>query len=151
MVRFVARVLWIVPVILVVLAINQAMVAWHLRATWDRGQPAMAKVLNFESTNRADVTYGYVDLRVELAGGETITRERMSLPQVMWSRVRGLDSLAVRVRPGAAQEIVIDRLMPGHWLIAASQFGISLLGALLFLTGAWFWNRHLRQKNKAVQ
>ena len=150
MVRFAARALWVVPVLLVMLAFNQAFVAAELRATWKRGQPAMAKVLNFETTNRADVTYGYVDLKVELDDGRAITQNQMSLPQVMWSRVKDRDSLAVRVRPGAAQEIIIERLMPGHWLIAASQVGISFLGAVLFAAWAWVWNRQLRRKNKAV-
>lgn len=149
MVRIVARTLWVLPVLLVLLALNQAKVAWELRATWERGQPAMAEVLHFEGSNRADVTYGYVDLRVELDEGGTITREKISLPQVMWSRVKDQDSLAVHVRPGSTQEVVIDSLMPGHWLIAASQVGISLVGAVLFLAGVWWWNCQLRPGSRA--
>ena len=146
MVQWIARILWIVPAMLLFLAVNQVKVAWDLKSTWDSGQSAIAEVLSFESSNRADVTYGYLDLRVELATGQVITREKMSLPQVMWTRVQGRDSLAVRVSPEAAQPIVIDRLMPGHWLIAAAQVGISLAGAILFVVGLLAWNVQLRRK-----
>ena len=144
----VARVLWVVPVLLMLLTINQAIVAWELRKTWERGQPAIAEVLNFESSNRADVTYGYVDLRVELDDTEAFTWEKISLPQVLWSRIEDKDSLAVRVRLGSSQEVVIESLMPGHWLIAASQVGISFLGAMLFMVGAWWWKGHLRPQRQ---
>ncbi|MCY3593681.1 MAG: DUF3592 domain-containing protein [Rhodothermaceae bacterium] len=145
MVRVIARIFWGIPFILVCLAVNQGLVAVQLRETWNQGVPAIAKVKEFDVTNRADVTYGYINLQVTLPDGQTIDRQRMSLPQSLWSRVKGQDSLRVHVRPGASQEIVIDRLMPAHWLIAASQMGISLIGAILSGVLAYFWNRSLRR------
>ncbi|MCY3629461.1 MAG: DUF3592 domain-containing protein [Bacteroidota bacterium] len=145
MVRVIARIFWGIPFILVCLAVNQGLVAVQLRETWNQGVPAIAKVKEFDVTNRADVTYGYINLQVTLLDGQTIDRQRMSLPQSLWSRVKGQDSLRVHVRPGASQEIVIDRLMPAHWLIAASQMGISLIGAILSGVLAYFWNRSLRR------
>lgn len=145
MVRVIARIFWGVPFILIFLAANQGLVAVQLRETWNQGLPAIAKVKEFDVTNRADVTYGYINLQVTLPDGQTINRQRMSLPQSLWSRVKGQDSLRVHVRPGASQEIVIDRLMPAHWLIAASQMGISLMGAILSGVLAYFWNRSLRR------
>lgn len=145
MVRVIARIFWGIPFILVCLAVNQGLVAVQLRETWNQGVPAIAKVKEFDVTNRADVTYGYINLQVTLPDGQSIDRQRMSLPQSLWSRVKGQDSLRVHVRPGASQEIVIDRLMPAHWLIAASQMGISLIGAILSGVLAYFWNRSLRR------
>lgn len=144
MASWIARVLWVVPALLLGLAANQAKVAIDLKETWENGEPATAEVLAFESKNRADVTYGYLDLRVILTSGQEIKREKLSLPQVFWNRVEGRDSLAVRVLTDAPQPVVIDRLMPGHWLIAAAQVGISFLGAVLVALGAWTWNRQLR-------
>ncbi len=144
-VRIVARILWILPAILIFLTLNQAKVALDLRATWEEGTPATADVLVFENSNRADVTYGYVSLQVLLPDGQTLTKEKMSLPHSLLPRLEGQETLAVRVRPGAAQEIVIAQLMPTHWLIAASQAGISFLGALLFFAGVFWWNRYLKK------
>ena len=145
MVRIIATIFWVVPILLMCLAVNQVFVAGQLRDTWNHGLPAVAQVEKFESTNRADVTYGYINLRVMLPDGTMIQREKMSLPQSLWSRIKGQDSLQVHVRPGESQEIVIDELMPAHWLIAASQTGISFLGALLSGVLAFFWNRSLRR------
>ena len=149
MARWIARVLWVLPVLLLGLAANQAKVAIDLKTTWEQGEPAIAEVLAFESKNRADVTYGYLNLRVGLESGQVLTQEKMSLPQVFWNHVEGRDSLAVRVLTDAAQPIVIDRLMPGHWLIAAAQVGISFLGAMLIGVGAWAWNVQLRRRRTA--
>jgi len=146
MVHIIARVFWIVPIVLVVLSVNQAMVAMQLRSTWNDGVPAIAKVEDFDTTNRADVTYGYIHLRVILPDGQTIEHERMSLPQSLWSRVKGQDSLKVLVQSGAPQEVVIDKLMPAHWLIAASQMGISLIGALLSAVLGFYWNQSLNNE-----
>ncbi len=146
MVKIIARIFWGVPIVLILLSVNQGFVAKELRSTWKQGISATAKVKEFDTTNRADVTYGYIHLQVTLPDGQAIEHERMSLPQSLWSRVKGQDSLRVSVRPGASQEIVIDKLMPAHWLIAASQVGISLIGAILSGVLAYFWNRGLRRK-----
>ena len=145
MAQRIARILWIIPALLFFLAVNQAKVAVDLRSTWERGTPAMAEVTTFENSNRADVTYGFVSLRVPLEDGCVLTKEKMSLPHSLLPRLQGREALKVRVRVGAAQEIVIDRIMPAHWLIAASQVGISLLGAALFLAGLYWWNAYLRK------
>ena len=144
--RIIARILWILPALLFFLTFNQVKVALDLKATWEAGTPATAEVVTFENSNRADVTYGYVSLRVPLADGQVLMKEKMSLPHSLLPRLKGRETLEVRVRPGAAQEVVIVQLMPAHWLIAASQSGISLLGALLFFAGVFWWNRYLKKK-----
>ncbi len=146
MMRFVARAVWGVPVVLAALAANQAKVALDLKSTWENGEKARAEVVVFERSNRADVNYGYVSLRVPLGDGRVLQKKRMSLPHSLLPRLQGADTLEVRIRPGAAQEVVIDSLMPAHWLIAASQMGISALGAILFLGGAYGWSTFIRKR-----
>ena len=142
----IARLLWIAPALLLFLTINQAKVALALRATWETGVPSTAEVLTFENSNRADVTYGYVSLRVPLPDGGEMVKEKMSLPHSLLPRIEGQETLDVRVQPGAAQAVVIAHLMPTHWLIAASQAGISIIGALMFFAGFFWWNRYLKKK-----
>ena len=146
MVRVIARILWVVPFGLVLLSIDQAKLAYDLRTTWHHGAQTTAEVLEWQSSNRADVTYGYVSLRIPLADGSTLTRQKLSLPNSLLSQLEGVSTLAVHVRPGASQEIVIDRIMPTHWHIAAAQVGISLLGAVIFFAGAYWWNGYLRKE-----
>ena len=148
--RRIARLAWIVPLLLLLLALDQAKVAFDLQRTFERGTPAAAEVLAYEDSDRVDVTYGYVSLRVPLPGGGVLTKQKMSLPTSLLPRVEGERTLDVRVRPGAAQEVVIAKLMPAHLLIAASQSGICFLGALLFGAGVFFWNRSLRRQEAAA-
>ena len=144
--RLIARLLWFMPALLFFLTLNQTKVALDLRATWEEGTPATAEVLAFENTNRADVTYGYVSLRIPLPDGQILTKEKMSLPHSLLPRVKNEETLAVRVRPGAAQEVVIASIMPAHWMIAASQAGMSLVGGLILFVGVFWWNRYLRRE-----
>ena len=145
MARVVARALWVVPVALLLLSAQQAKVAYDLRSTWKKGAPATAEVIEWESSNRADVTYGYVSLTVPLADGTALTKHKMSLPHSLLPRLKGKNRLAVHVRKGAPQEVVINRIMPAHWLIAASQVGISFAGAVMFFAGVCWWSVYLRR------
>jgi len=150
--RLIARALWVFPALLLFLVVNQTMVAVELRATWERGYPAVAEVLAVENTNRADVTYDYISIRVPMADGQVLTKEKMSLPHSLLPRVGGHKTLEVRVRPGASQEVVFASLMPAHWLIAAAQAGMSLIGLLIGATGVFWWNRYLhRQGDPALR
>lgn len=147
--RWAARLAWFAPALLLFLTVDQAKVAFDLRQTYATGTPATAEVLAYENTDRADIKYGYVDLRIPLADGRVLEKEKLSLPLSILPRLDGAQEVAVHVRPGAAQEVVIDRLMPAHALIAASQAGISLLGMLLSATLIFFWNRWQRRLENA--
>ena len=149
MVRIIARSLWVVSVLLLLLSLNQGKVSLDLRTTWEEGEQLQAEITEWERSNRADVTYGYVSLRVHLENGEVLVKDKLSLPYSLLPRLEEKDSISVHVLEGAAQEVVIDQLMPAHWLIAASQFGMSLLGALMLGVGAFFWNSYLRKKARA--
>jgi hypothetical protein len=148
--RLIARILWVFPGFLLFLAFNQAKVAYDLRQTWEHGTPATAEVLAYDNANRVDVTYGYVSLRVLMPDGSVIEKDQMSLPPTILPRLEDDSELAVHVRPGAAQELVVDKLMPAHWLIAAGQAGMGLIGFLLFGAGVLWWNRYLRRQPSDV-
>jgi hypothetical protein len=144
--RIIARALWVLPALLLFLVVNQTQVAVELRATWERGRPAVAEVLAMENTNRADITYDYISIRVPMADGQVLTKEKMSLPHSLMPRVGDQKTLEVRVRPGASQEVVFASLMPAHWLIAAAQAGMSLIGFLILAIGVFWWNRFLQRQ-----
>ncbi|MFK7844634.1 MAG: hypothetical protein AB8G77_04980, partial [Rhodothermales bacterium] len=60
LVHRVARFLWIVPVALLLLSLNQAKVGYDLRYTLNNGIAALADVLEVEINERVDIPYGYV-------------------------------------------------------------------------------------------
>lgn len=144
--RIVARIAWIVPLFFLGLFVHQANVAYGLRKTLTEGQPAEAQVLDVHMENRVDVTYDYASLRVELPDGQVITKEKMSLPHSLIQLLENKETVNVRVRPGASQEIVVTELGPTQWRIAAMNAAMALGAALVFGLGVFFWRRYLRRE-----
>ena len=146
--RIAARSAWILPVFFVGLFVHQAFVAYHLQATLTQGELVEAEVLEVHMENRVDVTYDYASLRVELDDGQVITKEKMSLPHSLIQLLEGRETVPVRVRPGAAQEIVVAEFGATQWRIAALNAAMALGAALVFGIGIFYWNRYLRQEGE---
>lgn len=146
--HIVARVAWILPIFFAGLFVHQAQVAYHLHQTLTEGQPAEAQVLEVHRENRVDVTYDYVNLRVELPDGPVITKEKMSVPHSLIPMLEGQETAEVRVRPGASQEVVITEIGPTQWRIAAMNAAMAFGAALVFGIGVFFWNRYLQREGE---
>ena len=158
-IRVVARLMWALPLLLLVLAINQAKVARDIRHTLEAGVPATAEITNVQKENRVDVTYDYVDLRIVLEDGRVLTKETFSLPHSMFPLIENQETVEVRVLPGAAQEVVIAstggpeaRLIARpQWRLAAINAAISAIGFLIFAAGVFAWNRYLGRRGDPAE
>lgn len=150
--RRVAQIAWLVPVLFFGLALHQGKVAYDLRATNLGGTSATAEVLEIKKGNRQDVTYDYVSLRVDLPNGETLTRKKMSLPHGIVPPLMDRETLEVRVKERASIPIVITEqigptpVVQTQMRIAGINGLMSLGAALLFGVAVWFWNRSLRRE-----
>ncbi len=142
--RFVARLLWIFPAILLFLTVNQIKVALDVRETLNRGVSATAEVVEIYKTNRVDVTYGYVQLRVPTEDG--VMERRLSMSVSLLPELEGKDSLEVRVLAGEDQEIVIAAVARTQWRMAAINSAMSFMGLILLTIGVGAWNRYLKRK-----
>lgn len=147
--RLVAGLLWIFPAILLFLTVNQTKVALDLRDTLARGVPATAEVVEIYQTNRVDVTYGYVRLRVPTDDG--MMERRLSMSVSLLPALEGQDSLDVRLLPGEDQDIVITAIARPQWQMAAINGGISFVGLILATIGVLAWNRYLRRKGDPAE
>ena len=141
--EWLARAAWVVPILLLLLAADQAKVAFDLSETLRDGQPGVAKVTEYERIDRADVTYGYVSLSVRMEDGRLIQRDRISLPHSLMKQLEGSETVRVRVLSNADQEIVIESIASTQWKIAAIQSVIALLAFLMALVAVTAWNRSL--------
>lgn len=147
----VSRVLWGVPLVLLLLAVNQLKVGLDLRHTFLEGERAMAEVTAFDRVDRADVTYGYVSLRIPLDDGSTLIRDEMPLPYSLLHRVEGKDSLAVHVLEGTDQEVVVEIVGNAQWKMAVIQSSMALVAAIMAFVGVWAWSRMLRNSGDPAQ
>jgi len=131
-------------VLLLGLSIHQVWSGLELRATLQHGEPAEAEITEVFSSDRAEIKYDYVSLRVPLEDGTVLTRERMSLPHTLIGIVEDRETIDVRVRPGAAQEIVITEVANTQWRIAILNAGMSAVLGVLVGLGLLWWSRTLR-------
>lgn len=145
-----ARLLWIFPGILLFLTINQVKVALDVRQTLEQGRPATAEVVEVYKTNRVDVTYSHVKLRVALAPGDTLER-LFPLPLTLMQPLEGKDSLDVRIIPGEAQDIVITEIARPQWRMAAINAAMSFVGLVLLTVGVFAWNRYLKRRGDPAE
>lgn len=146
----VARLLWVVPVLLFALGLYQVDVGRDIRATMREGTAATARVTEFESSGRVDVTYDYVSIIVEV-GGRTIEREKMSLPHAFAPLIEGRAEIDVVVWPGADQEVVIREVGDTHARIATVNGVMALLAALLSAVGVGAWHLYLRRSGDPAE
>jgi hypothetical protein len=145
MLQWIGRALWLAPALLFALALYQGWVAFTLHRTWTEGIPAVAVITELEISQRMDVTYDYVNLKVQLPDGRVWERTKLSLPHTLAPLLRGRDSVAVRVRLESPEDVVIVDLARAQWRMAAIQAIMSLLGGSLFALGVGWWNRLLRR------
>lgn len=150
-VRLIARLLWVLPAILAFLVIHQIIVGLDIRETVRTGERATAEVIEFDTTERSEITYAYVTLRVRMADGREFVRERMSLPQTLIGDVRYAEELDVIVRPGADQEVVIQSIGETHWKVALGNALMSLFGFIMLTVGVYAWNRYLARSGDPGQ
>ena len=149
--RVIARLLWVFPALLLLLALHQWNAAQDLRATLENGQPATAQITAFESSGRVDVSYDWVSLRVTLPDGQVLEQEQLSFPHSFVPLIEGKETIDVRVLPGADQEIVIAPIGRAQWRLAAINAAISLLGFLMAAAGVFAWNRYLRRRGDPAE
>lgn len=148
--HLVARLMWLVPGLLLLLALNQTKVAFDLHRTLAEGTPAVAEVLEYDKTERADVTFSYVRLRVPLGEHRAIERT-LPLPLSLMPQVEDRETVNVLVLPGAAQEVVVAAIARPQWRMAAINAAMSFVGFLMLGAGVFAWNRYLARKGDPAE
>lgn len=157
MIRWIARAAWLVPLLMAVLSLHQGKVAYDLHATKTQGTTATAEVQEVKVSNRTQVTYDYVSLRITMPDGSVLTRERLSLPHGIVPALEGRETLQVRVASGGSRSVVVTEpinstpVVDTQLRIAGINGLMSLGGALLFGIVVWFWNRSLRREGDPAE
>ncbi len=140
----IARLLWAVPISLLLLAVHQLKVGFDLRNTLVEGELLSAEVTGYDRVDRKDITHGHVSLAIPMKDGSMLEKSEMPLPYSLLHRVEGKERLDVYVLPGSAQEVVIQLVANAQWKMAVIQSSMALVAALIALLGVVAWQRYLK-------
>ncbi|MEM1127822.1 MAG: DUF3592 domain-containing protein [Bacteroidota bacterium] len=146
-----ARLAWLAPALLLFLSINQVLVTQDLRHTLREGTPATAEITEVDISGRSDVTGDFINLRVPLADGTVLVKERMPLPHSLAPLVVEQTEVAVLVAPGAALDVVIQDIAETQWRIALIQAFMSFGAFMMVGLGVLAWNRYLARHGDPAQ
>ncbi|MEM1271744.1 MAG: DUF3592 domain-containing protein [Bacteroidota bacterium] len=145
MVKIIARLMWLLPVLLLVISASLVRAGLDQKETFEQGEAAVAEVVDFDITQRSEITYSYIDLRVEREGKATI-EERLPLPISLSIPLEERETLAVRVNEGSNQQIMIEEIARAQWKMSLIHSGMSLFGAIMLIIGVGGWNRFLNRQ-----
>ncbi len=145
-IRLVARLCWFFPALLIFLTFQQGKAAYDLNHTLQNGTEAIAEVTEYEESNRVDVVYDYVSLRIPLEDGSVMEKDNVSLPHTLISKLEGKETLPVLVLPGAAQEVVITEVAGTQSRIAGINAIMALVAFIMAFVLVAGWNRYLARK-----
>ena len=147
----VARLMWALPLLLVVIAVATTRAGLEQRAVYEDGTAVTADVLGLDLRERSEITHGAVHLRYTMPGATAPTTRTAEMPLVLIKEIEAdLDAL----RPGqtlqvpllvspATDQVVLGTHPRGQWLLTFSLAGMALIGAVVSGLLVRGWNRLL--------
>ena len=150
----VARLLWALPLLLLVIAVATFQAGMEQRGVDARGEVVEAEVTGLTLRERSEITTGQVGLRYTPPGGGAVVEREVELPIILLKEIEAdmLDvsegealALPIVVSPETDQ-IVLGAHRRGTWLLTLSLSGMALIGTVVagILVGGW--NRFLARE-----
>ena len=149
-----ARLLWALPLLLLVIAAATLRAGLEQRAVDADGVAVEAEVTGLNLRERSEITTGQVGLRYTAPGAAAPVEREVELPIILLKEIEAdmLDvpegealRLPIVVSPDTDQ-IVLGAHRRGTWLLTLSLSGMALIGAVVagLLVGGW--NRFLTRE-----
>ncbi|OZC02604.1 hypothetical protein [Rubricoccus marinus] len=147
----VARLLWLLPLLLVAIAILLTVSGFEQRETAEYGERVVAEVLDVEVRERSEITHGMVKLRYTPPETAAPVERYIELPLAFMKEIQGdfeSDStlaLPIRVQAGSDQ-IILDAFSRVQWVMTFSFAAMSAFGAICLAWLVGGWNRFLARE-----
>ena len=150
----VAKLLWALPLLLLVITVLTARAGFEQRAVYESGTTVTADVLGLDLRERSEITHGAVRLRYTLPGADAPTLRTAEMPLVLIKEIEaGLDATpegqTYRVPllvSEATDQVVLGTHPRGQWLLTFSLAGMALIGAVVSGLLVRGWNRLLARE-----
>jgi hypothetical protein len=145
--RIVALLLWLMPILLLGIAIALLLAGLEQRQVAESGTLLTADVLEIDTQERSEISRGHLHLRYTLPQAAQPTERTVELPMTYLKDIEasGREQIQVRVIGDRGQVVLADHGR-GQWIMTLSFAAMSLLGALGlgWMVGAWnlYLKRH---------
>ncbi|MEM0962423.1 MAG: hypothetical protein AAGK21_07825 [Bacteroidota bacterium] len=150
----VARLLWALPLLLVVIAVATTRAGIDQRAVSEQGEAIVAEVTGLNLRERSEITTGQVRLRYTPPGQTAAIERDVELPIILLKEIE-VDYLTTPdgetmtlpiIASAESDQIVLGTHQRGTWLLTLSLAGMAAIGAIVsaFLVGGW--NRFLARE-----
>jgi hypothetical protein len=149
-----ARLLWALPLLLLVIAVATGWAGVQQRAVDARGQTVEAEVTGINLRERSEITTGQVGLRYTPPGAETPVEREVEFPIILLKEIEadlaatpeGETLTLPLVVSEETDQVVLGTHRRGQWVLTFSLAGMALIGAIVsgILVGGW--NRFLARE-----
>ncbi len=145
--RTVARLLWALPLLMLVIAAALLRAGLEQRDVAARGAEVTATLDSLSVRERSEITRGAAYLRYTPPGEAAPVVRAVELPLSFLKELEGREGqpVAIRVLPGEGQ-IVLAGHERGQWMLTLSFAGMALIGALGLAGLVGAWNRFLARE-----
>ncbi|MEX0772715.1 MAG: hypothetical protein WEB89_10120 [Balneolales bacterium] len=143
--------LWLLPIGLTGLGIQQALVYYGIQNTEQNGTEYHAEVVEFQMKHMAAQSNGIIILKFTTDTGETIV-QKLSLPIQNAGLLMDSETLSLKYLEGSYQPIII---MPTLWFqtkMVLINIGVIFLSVLITLVASLLAHRYAdRLRNKIIK
>jgi len=146
--RIVGVIYWLLPAYLLFQSVYQIQVLRGLEKTYEQGESYIAEVVDFRLKNMQAQSNGIIELKFDIAGGETV-QKRMTLPIQLAAQTRQYGKMPVRYLADSPQPIVMIPTYDFHHNMVRINVAIlvsSFLGTLIMGFFVFRWSRRIRDE-----
>lgn len=143
--RIVGYIYWLLPAYLLFQSVYQIQVLRGLEKTYELGESYVADVVDFRLKNMQAQSNGIIELKFNIAGGETV-QKRMTLPIQLAALTRQYGKIPVRYLADSSQPIVMIPTYTFHHNMVRINVAIllsSFLGTLIMGFFVLRWSRKI--------
>lgn len=143
----VARALWALPLLLLLIAGHLLWDGQAQRRAAERGVRVEAEVLGVLTRERSEITRGELQLRYTPPGATAPVERSLEMPLTFLKNIeaRGLETVTLRVEPGDSQ-VFVEELGRPQWLLTFMNAAMAFIGALGIGVLVFYWNRLLARE-----
>ena len=150
----VARLLWALPLLLVVIAVATTRAGFAQREVDADGQIVEAEVTGLDLRERSEITHGQVGLRYTLPGASAPVERSVELPIIFLKEIEadldatpeGQSLTLPLIVSDESDQIVLATHRRGQWLLTFSLAGMAAIGAIVSGVLVGGWNRFLARE-----